>query len=176
MPSRSAAGRYGARLTGTSTMREQHSLPRRAPAIRLDDRQQRKAGTAEIVAIQPRDRHEMRNLPHEHDGEERPGFGRERAAARRPTRSSAAERQAPRRPASRAASGASSACRRRCTRRASAARETQRAGSMLAATIARPMTARASEKITASVGVIRFAASGRMRVRHIRLSVSRSYT
>ncbi len=42
--------------------------------------------------------------------------------------------------------------------------------------IARPASASVPEKIAASVTVRRPAATGRLRVRHIRLSVSRSYT
>ena len=41
------------------------------PAVRLDHRQHREAGLAVVVAIQPRDGHEVRNLPEEDDREER---------------------------------------------------------------------------------------------------------
>src|SRR5688572_5945541 len=63
----------------------QDDLPRRAPALGIDDRQHRISRLRVVLAVQPRDREEVRQLPEEQDAEERPRAGVERAPRRRPS-------------------------------------------------------------------------------------------
>ncbi len=74
----------GARLTGRSAQRVDHGLARRAAAVGLDHRQHREPRARVVVAVDPRDREEVRQLPEKDDAEQHPGALRQLVARRRP--------------------------------------------------------------------------------------------
>ncbi len=71
--------RQGVRLTGIMTHGEEQRFGHGGPAVGLDDGQHANAGAGVVVAVEPGDGHEVRELPDKENGEE--GHGRPLDAA-----------------------------------------------------------------------------------------------
>ena len=89
------------------------TISRTAALLALHHRQHRDAGRRVVVAVPQRERPEVRRCPEEHDREQHPGRGLDRAGDRMPTRRA----PAPHRPRRRSrCSAGSAASARSCTR------------------------------------------------------------